>query len=152
MRQAKDWIIEQYFNTDKNISLKDKLGQVIFMPVFQMLCPGCVYHCIPQALQIYHQFKDKNLAVLGLHSVFENHEAMKPLALKVFIKEWRIPFPVAVDLRKEGEWKPETMKAYDFQGTPSLVLIDSKGYLRLNRFGHIEDKQLISMIEELLKE
>lgn len=152
MRTAKDWIVEKCFNTDQNISLKDKLGQVIYMPVFQMLCPGCVYYCIPQALKIYQQFKDKNLAVLGLHSVFENHEAMKPLALKVFIKEWRIPFPVAVDLRKEGEWSPETMKAYGFQGTPSVVLIDSKGRLRLNRFGHIEDDKLIPMIKELLEE
>ena len=152
MRKAPDWFIEKWFNTDTPVQLKDKLGQVIFMPVFQMLCPGCVYHCIPQVLEIFHQFKNQNLAVIGLHSVFENHSTMNPLALEVFIKEWRIPFPVGVDLRKEGEWKPETMKAYDFHGTPTVVLIDTQGHLRLNHFGHIEDKKITDFIQQLLSE
>lgn len=152
MLKAQEWLTEQWFNTESPIHLKDMKGQVIFMPVFQMLCPGCVYHCIPQALSTFNQFKNQKLKVIGLHSVFENHEAMKPFALQVFIKEWRIPFPVAVDLKKEGEWKPETMRIYDFHGTPTTVLIDARGNLRLNHFGHIPDEKLIDMIEQLLKE
>ena len=33
---------------------------------FQMLCPGCVSHGLPQAQRIQHAFGDA-VAVLGLH-------------------------------------------------------------------------------------
>ena len=47
------------------------------MEAFQMLCPGCVSHGLPQAKRIQHTFGDA-VTVLGLHCVFEHHAAMTP--------------------------------------------------------------------------
>ena len=44
-----EWEVAQWFNTQQPISLADLRGQVVLVQAFQMLCPGCVMHAIPQA-------------------------------------------------------------------------------------------------------
>ena len=75
---------------------------------FQMLCPGCVSHGLPQAKRIQHAFGD-DVTVLGLHCVFEHHEAMTPVSLEAFLHEYRITFPVGVDAHDPGVALPVTM-------------------------------------------
>ena len=56
-----------------------------------------------------HRYFDPNQVVcIGLHSVFEHHHAMTPAALEVFLHEYHITHPVAVDLR--GRWRSETIE------------------------------------------
>ncbi len=52
--------------------------QVVVLHAFQMLCPGCVLHGTPLAQRIHDQFRAEDLTVIGLHSVFEHHDAMGP--------------------------------------------------------------------------
>jgi hypothetical protein len=117
-----------------------------------MLCPGCVYFGIPQTIEIFKKFEGSQFKVMGLHSVFENHHVMTQEALEVFIHEWKLPFPVGIDQRKDDEWMPETMKAYHLQGTPSTIIIDGKGELRLCHFGHFEMDQLEKFLKKLIDE
>lgn len=150
--KAKDLIIDEWLNTNEDFSFDIKGNYVKVIHAFQILCPGCVYRGIPQAHELYNRFNSADVKVVGLHSVFEHHEAMKPIALKVFISEWGLPFPVAIDSKKEGEWMPETMKTYQLQGTPSLVIIDRKGIIRLNFFGHADEQKIEELIKSLIKE
>lgn len=92
-----EWDVAQWFNTQQPISLADLRGQVVLIPAFQMLCPGCVMHAIPQARQVHEQFADQGVAMMGLHTVFEHHCAMHPHALAAFIHEYGLRFPVGVD-------------------------------------------------------
>jgi hypothetical protein len=123
-------------------------GKVVALHAFQMLCPGCVAHGIPQALKMRQAFPE--LVVIGLHSVFEHHDVMTPRALEVFIREYRLPFPVAVDRELPGSPLPATMQHYALRGTPSLLLFDHAGRLRLNHFGSIDDMVLGGVIGRLL--
>lgn len=119
--------------------------------VFQMLCPGCVSRGIPQAKEIQQTFDPKSIVVLGLHSVFEHHDAMKPVSLRAFAHENRLMFPIAVDRQGDTSWPiPRTMQAYGLQGTPSLVIIDQEGRLRAKHFGHVSDLVVGSTLGELL--
>lgn len=88
--------MSQWFNTDRPISLDDLAGEVVVIEAFQMLCPGCVSHGLPQAQRIASTFAGE-VTVLGLHTVFEHHEAMRPVSLEAFLHEYRIGFPVGVD-------------------------------------------------------
>ena len=45
-----------------------------------------------------------------------------------------------------------TMLAYGLQGTPSLVLIDRAGRIRLSEFGHVDDMSVGAAIGKLLTE
>lgn len=150
--KAKDLIIEKWANAKPNYDLDLSSNKIKIIHVFQMLCPGCVYKGIPQTVELFQKFNGEDVEVVGLHSVFENHHAMTPEALEVFIKEWRLPFPVAIDKRLEGQWMPETMRAYQFQGTPSLLIIDHLGEVRVNHFGHLDQANLENFIQRLINE
>ena len=76
---------------------------------------------------------------------------MTPVSLAAFLHEYRVTFPVAVD-RPEGTGMPATMRTYGLQGTPSLLLIDRQGQLRLHAFGAVDDLVLGAALACLARE
>jgi hypothetical protein len=118
-----------------------------------MLCPGCVERTIPQLRQAHSLLPKNEVAVIGLHTVFEHHEAMRLPSLQAFLHEYRIEFPVGVDQpAPEDGGIPVTMRRYGMQGTPTYLLIDRQGRLRRQSFGHIPDLQLGAEIMALMAE
>ncbi len=150
---APPWQTSTWLNTSEPLTLDSLRGRVVFLHAFQMLCPGCVSQGIPQAQRVAEAFKDAPLVVVGLHTVFEHHEAMQLPSLRAFIHEYRIRFPVGVDAPgPAGDPIPQTMRAYQMQGTPSAILIDAQGRLRSHVFGVHEDLRLGAEIAMLLAE
>ena len=47
---------------------------VVLLEVFQVNCPGCFMHAIPEAIQIYNKYKDEGVRVLGLATAFEDFD------------------------------------------------------------------------------
>jgi len=148
---APEWSVERWFHHDGELRLADLRGRVVALEAFQMLCPGCVSHGLPQAQRVRDAFAPEDVAVVGLHTVFEHHEAMTPVALEAFLHEYRIRFPVGVD-RPTAGGTPETMARYALQGTPSLLLFDAGGRLRARHFGAVPDLRLGAEIAGLLHE
>jgi peroxiredoxin len=124
---APNWQVSQWLNTKVALDLAALRGRVVVLHAFQMPCPGCVTHGVPQAERMHRQFERSDVAVIGMHTVFEHHSAMTPEALQVFLQEFRITHPVGVDRAIDGDPVPATMRAYQMQGTPTLVLIDRQG-------------------------
>lgn len=152
-RLAPEWVTEQWLNAETPLTLAALRGRVIAAGAFQMLCPGCVSELIPQLRQAHTLFSGAEVSVLGLHTVFEHHDAMGPVSLKAFLHENRIAFPVAVDKPQWPEKSiPATMELYGMEGTPSMLLIDREGNLRRKTFGHMPDMQLGAEIMALLNE
>ena len=123
-------------------------GRVVLVEAFQMLCPGCVRYGLPQAQKVHTMFPQ--VAVVGLHTVFEHHEVTGPAALKVFLAEFGIGFPVGVDRHVDGDPMPVTMRRYGLQGTPSTLVIDKAGRLRFAHLGAVDDLGLGVLLGELL--
>jgi peroxiredoxin len=138
-----------WFNTDQPVTLAGLRGKVVVIEAFQMLCPGCVSHGLPQAQMIHKVFPKDQVAVVGLHTVFEHHEAMAPVSLKAFIHEYGLTFPIGVDLAGSAAI-PQTMEAYGMRGTPSLVLINGDGIVRAHHFGRLPDIQVAYEISRLV--
>ncbi|MFZ6710333.1 peroxiredoxin family protein [Undibacterium sp. TC9W] len=134
------------------MSLQSLRGKVVSLHSFQMLCPACVTHGLPQASAIRNVFSQQELAVIGLHTVFEHHHAMGKDALKAFIHEYRLRFPIAVDMPDPVSGIPLSMQKYGLRGTPSILLIDRQGRIRFHHFGHIDDLKLGSMLGQLVAE
>lgn len=135
------------------LTLAGLRGQVVLLHAFQMLCPGCVLHGTPQAQNVHRGFADRGVRVIGLHSVFEHHAVMHRAALEVFVHEFRLTFPIAIDRSNvAGHPIPRTMQAYGLRGTPSVVVIDRAGRVRLNHFGQIDDLELGAQLGALLAE
>lgn len=124
-------------------------GKVVAIHAFQMLCPGCIFHGVPQAQKLHSFFNEEHVSVLGLHTVFEHHEGMQEASLRAFMHEFRISFPVGIDAPSKQGAIPKTMALFQLQGTPSWLIFDRSGNLQLNIFGKIEDLVLGSEISRL---
>lgn len=144
--EASEWL-----NVEQPLALEAFRGKVLAVEVFQMLCPGCVMHGLPQAQRLSQTFRADDLAVIGLHSVFEHHDGNSRESLRVFLHEWRIRFPVAIDAPGNGPM-PRTMAAWGIQGTPTLVLIDRQGAIRDIHLGQVADMALGSQVRGLIHE
>jgi hypothetical protein len=150
---APEWLTTHWFNTDDALGLPQLRGRVVMLHAFQMLCPGCVAHGIPQAQRAAEAFKSAPLTVVGLHTVFEHHEAMGIESLRAFLHEYRVDFPVGVDAPDPGgDPMPRTMRAYGMRGTPTTLLFDVEGRLRRHVFGRYEELLLGADLSTLLAE
>lgn len=151
---AEEWQVSEWLNADGPITLASLQGRVVVMLAFQMLCPGCVAHALPLATRIHRLFPQQQVAMLGLHTVFEHHEAMSPVSLRAFMHEYRIPFPVGIDRpgRRDGIPEnaiPDTMRTYAMRGTPTWLLYDTAGRLRQHFFGDVDALRLGAEIMRL---
>jgi hypothetical protein len=144
--------VQTWFNTDRPLSLVGLRDKIVLLVAFQVLCPASVSAGIPQALRIYDTFEPSDVAVIGLHATFEHHDAFSPVVLKAFIQEYRLKFPIALDLPNPAGPIPQTMDRYKMRGTPSLVLIDKQGLIRKHAFGHVDDLRLGAEIGALTQE
>ncbi len=149
---APPWQVSEWFNSDAPLDLAALRGKVVVLHAFQMLCPGCVSHGVPQAERVHRQFPKDDVTVVGLHTVFEHHAAMTPVALKAFLHEYRITHPIGVDAAEPGSTIPVTMRRYAMQGTPTMILIDRAGRLRLQHFGQAEDLAVGAEVMRLVTE
>ncbi len=143
--------VTRWVNTRKPLSLAALKGKVVVVIAFQMLCPGCVQHGLPQAQKLAQQFADGEVIVVGLHSVFEHHAVMGPEALEAFMHEYGWIFPVGIDT-PDGKGLPKTMAAYEMRGTPTMLVFDRAGRLRRHYFGHVEDMRLAAEVMALVIE
>tara|TARA_R110002096_G_scaffold77896_12_gene183600 strand:- start:120197 stop:120718 length:522 start_codon:yes stop_codon:yes gene_type:complete len=152
MNYAPELVVQEWLNTKEELTLKSLRGRVVLIEAFQMLCPGCVAHALPQAQEVATTFPNDKVVVLGLHTVFEHHEAQgSRVALAAFLHEYRLTFPVAIDAPSTGGTPiPQTMAAYEMRGTPTTILIDKSGTLRMNKFGRERDMVLGARIASLL--
>ncbi len=149
---APEFEADEWLNSERPLSLAALRGKVVLVHAFQMLCPACVLHGLPQTQRVHAAIRRDDFAVLGLHTVFEHHQAMTPAALSVFAHEFRLGFPIGIDRQPANGGLPATMAAYAMQGTPTTLLIDRQGRLRLHEFGQLDDLALGLHIGALLAE
>jgi hypothetical protein len=100
---------------------------IVLLEVFQVNCPGCFMHALPEAINIYNKFKDDGVRVIGLATAFEDFDKNTLEHLKLLLETgevigetknalsmygqlkdgklpYKIPFPVAMDkLTKASE-------------------------------------------------
>ncbi len=150
MNPAPAWHIAEWLDADEPPSLERWRGRAVVALAFQMLCPGCVSHALPQLQRVRDVFPEDGVAVAAIHTVFEHHEAQgRTDVLRAFLHENRIRYPVAID-QPAPDGVPLTFRAYAMQGTPTLLVIDAVGRLRMQKFGHLDDLRLGAIIASVV--
>ncbi len=149
---APELSVSEWLNTEKPLTLADLRGRPVLLHAFQMLCPGCVSHGTPQTQRAHDMFRNTDLQVIGLHTVFEHHAAMTPVSLKAFVHENRLTFPIGVDTAGVDSPIPATMASYGMRGTPTLIVIRRNGTVYHHGFGQQDDMAVGAMIAAVLGE
>lgn len=134
--------IAAWFNADPATTLASLKGKVIVLAAFQQHCAGSLKHGLPQAARIAATFSDDEVVVIGLNTPFENPETQDRAALEAFVAEHELSFPVALDKAGASGSLPETMEAFEIQGTPTVLLFDRQGRLRRHYLGQVDDLRL----------
>lgn len=151
--KAPEWLISEWIN-GPSTSLQNLEGKVIIVEFFQLWCPGCNKFSIPLMKSWSHKFhkeiKSGDLKILSIHTVFEGHDYQTPERLRDFIKRKEIHHLVGIDLHKDGQHIPETMKRYNTMGTPEVAIIDRNGTIRFQRFGGFDTDKAEQLILNLL--
>lgn len=115
------WVQGLPTNIDKE---KDN---VVLVEVFQVNCPGCFLHAIPQVIDIYNKYRKEGVTVLGISTAFEDFDKNTVENLELLLTKgetvgetlkalgqygqlvdgkklpYKIPFPVGMDLLKKEE-------------------------------------------------
>jgi len=58
-----DWVQGAPTNFDQE---KD---HIVLVEVFQVNCPGCFMHALPEAISIYNKYKDDGVRVIGIAKI-----------------------------------------------------------------------------------
>ena len=124
----------------------DKEGDnVKLVEVFQVNCPGCFMHSIPEIINIYNKYKGDGLSVMGMATAFEDYDknTLENLDMLLTTGEvvgdtkqaltqygqldngklpFKIPYPVAMDslVKEGGEPSMEKMNAFINQQIPNF--------------------------------
>ncbi|MDH3361477.1 MAG: redoxin domain-containing protein [Nitrosopumilus sp.] len=108
-------------------NFEQEKDHIVLVEVFQVNCPGCFMHAIPEAINIYNKYKDEGVRVLGIATAFEDFDKNTLDNLKMLVETgevigetknalsmygqlkdgklpFKIPFPLAMDnLTKTSE-------------------------------------------------
>ena len=124
----------------------DKEGDnVKLVEVFQVNCPGCFMHSIPEIINIYNKYKSDGLSVMGLATAFEDYDKNTLENLEMLLTtgevvgdtkqaltqygqlndgklQFKIPYPIAMDslVKEGGEPSMEKMTAFINQQIPNF--------------------------------
>ena len=124
----------------------DKEGDnVKLVEVFQVNCPGCFMHSIPEIINIYNKYKGDGLSVMGVATAFEDYDENTLENLEMLLTtgevvgdtkqaltqygqlndgklQFKIPYPVAMDslVKEGGEPSMEKMTAFINQQIPNF--------------------------------
>ena len=118
---------------------------VKLVEVFQVNCPGCFMHSIPEIINIYNKYKGDGLSVMGVATAFEDYDKNTLENLEMLLTtgevvgdtkqaltqygqlndgklEFKIPYPVAMDslVKEGGEPSMEKMTAFINQQIPNF--------------------------------
>lgn len=125
------------------MTLDSLKGKVVVLYAFQMLCPSCVYRATPVVEKIHRLGRDgDDIAVVGLHTVFEHHEGMGPDSLAAYLAEFDVTFPGGIDTHDGTNSAPVTMRRLGLRGTPSVMILDRQGTVRSHLFGSPDELSL----------
>ena len=135
-----DWVQGAPTNFDQE---KD---HIVLVEVFQVNCPGCFMHALPEAIEIYNKYKDDGVRVIGIATAFEDFDKNTLDNLKMLAETgeivgetksafqmsgqlqegdklpYKIPFPLAMDnlVKTSGEISQEKIMEFIYPQIPEF--------------------------------
>ena len=101
-----EWIQGRPTNIDK------EMGNVVLVEVFQVNCPGCFTHGIPQAIDMHMKYYQDGLRVLGVATAFEDFDKNTLDNLKLLLTTGEVIGETRKVLAEYGRLAPENKLSY----------------------------------------
>jgi len=123
------------------VKLSSFRGRVVIIDFFRSNCPHCQQHA-PHMAQIYNQFSDRGLTILGLAGDLPEESQN----VRAFVREYKLRYPI-------GFITTETLAYYadsHDHGVPQFVLFGTDGKMVRRWIGWDEKngKELLAAVQE----
>lgn len=118
--------------------IKENRNKVLIVDFWATWCPPCKEE-IPGFINIYKNYKDKGVEILGIALDAEGSKSVKP-----FAKEMGINYQLYIggfDINRE----------YEVVGLPTTLIFDKNGKLKVRHVGYASQNEFEQEIAELLK-
>ena len=118
---------------------------IVLVEVFQVNCPGCFMYGIPEVTNIYNNYKDEGVRVLGVATAFEDFDKNTLENLRMLVEtgevigdtkqalgqygqlienklKYKIPFPIAMDslIKQSGEIADSKIMEFIYDQLPDF--------------------------------
>ncbi len=129
------------YSTGKKFSLADYIGKkIIIVDFWYTHCPPCV-RAMPYLSDLYKEYEEKGLIVLGLNSVDNQPRSMD--GLNSFLSKRNLSYPVILT-------NPSVDIIYKINGYPTMYIIDLDGNIAFVEMGF--DKERFEMLKARVDE
>jgi len=136
--QAKDFTVTLV--NGESFTLSDYRGEVVLLNIWATWCAPCREET-PQLVDLYNEYKDDGLLVLGVSIDEQRVSVVKP-----FMDEYGVNYPTVID-------KGTIMDKYGpTMGIPTTYIIGKEGSLRYFAVGPVTKKEIEPRIQKLLNE
>lgn len=146
-------------------TLRQEKDHIVLVEVFQVNCPGCFLHGIPEAIDIYRLYGDQGVRVLGLATAFEDYdkntlENLQALAERGHVVgetrralaqygrlqndslPYRIPFPLGMDTLTPSKDAITDQKVIDFIKSQLPNFDSEPSYRKRDLMGRVRNYML----------
>ena len=134
-----------WLNSARPLRIAHELrGQVLLLDFWTYCCINCV-HMLPGLELLEQEFATDPFTVIGVHSPkFDNER--DPENVRHALQRLRVEHPVVIDADRE------VWGAFDVSAWPTMILVDSEGYIREEMQGEVPIQELREKIKGLLDE
>lgn len=125
----------------KNVSLDNLKGKYVYIDVWATWCGPCKVQ-IPYLKEIEENYKDKNIAFVGLSiDTQKNKDKWKKMVGERDLKGYQ--------LLADNDWKSTFIEEYKITGIPRFILIDPEGNIVAADAPRPSEPSLITLFNEL---
>ncbi|MGB5520284.1 MAG: redoxin family protein [Gammaproteobacteria bacterium] len=125
------------------VNFSSQKGRVVLVEVFQVNCPGCFVHALPEAQQLHQRYSEQGLTVVGLATAFEDFDKNTLENLEHFVAtgelcgdprqqlgkagllqdnklDYSLRFPIGMDrlMKNTAEVRTDAIEAFIIQQLP----------------------------------
>ncbi len=147
-KPAPEPVIEKWMQGEPR-SLAQLRGKVVLIEVFQVNCPGCFVHALPEAVRLHQLYHRDGLEVIGLATAFEDFDKNTEANLRLLLEhgeligdplqqlgaarllnvnkiDYHIDFPVAMDklVAAQTDSSAKAVREFILQQLPNFDQMD----------------------------
>ena len=123
----------------EEISLSDYSGKVVFLNFWATWCPPCRDE-IPGFVEVYKQYKNKGMEIIGI-----SLDRLNPESVLKFAEKYKINYPVVMGTAKiVRDYEPGW-------AVPTTIIIDQKGKIRHKHIGYMDKENLRNYFQKLIE-
>ena len=130
-----EWVQGVPTNIDKEKS------KVVVVEVFQVNCPGCFLHGIPEVIGVYNNTDKSEVKVLGIATAFEDYDKNTLDNLRLLLTKGEVIGETLRALRMYGRVENGNKLPYTI---PHPVAMDAL----IRTSGKVQEKQVLDFLEE----